>query len=355
MSGRRRHPPRHHRRRRDPNAWRKPGLEAVIDRRREERKRVRAKARRRTVAWLGLMVVLLIGVGWAIAAPRLGGDSPDAAEVEAAEREVLQTTNVVFPEGLRREDIGEIVAKQTDISAEDYLAATAEGARGRALAGTRKPTSLEGYLFPATYEVNVNTTAQDLVDRQVQAFKDNTGGVDYGVRPQQEPHPPRGARHRLDGRARGPAARGEGPCGRGDLQPPQERHAAGNRRDRAICDRGVEDRADGGRPRFGLALHTRKFFGLPPGPIASPGIASILAAAEPEQHNFLYYVARADGSSGHYFATSAAEFDQLVARARPMPALTPRRGPGRVPPWRSAVIPGSPASSVGRSSTRFLR
>jgi UPF0755 protein len=45
--------------------------------------------------------------------------------------------------------------------------------------------------------------------------------------------------------------------------------------------------------------------GLPPGPINNPGMSSILAALNPENHNYLYFAARGDGS--HRFAETFGE------------------------------------------------
>src|SRR5207245_1648992 len=64
--------------------------------------------------------------------------------------------------------------------------------------------------------------------------------------------------------------------------------------------------------------NTYRFPGLPPGPIANPGMASLLAAAGPAKTNFLYFVARHDGS--HAFATNIVEHNRnvqmiLVAKA----------------------------------------
>lgn len=44
--------------------------------------------------------------------------------------------------------------------------------------------------------------------------------------------------------------------------------------------------------------------GLPPGPIASPGLESILAALNPDENDYLYFVLKNDGSGGHYFTTN---------------------------------------------------
>ncbi|MFP5247890.1 MAG: endolytic transglycosylase MltG, partial [Thermoanaerobaculia bacterium] len=52
--------------------------------------------------------------------------------------------------------------------------------------------------------------------------------------------------------------------------------------------------------------------GLPPGPIANPGLASLRAAAAPAATPYLYFVARNDGS--HVFATNHAEHSRNVEK-----------------------------------------
>lgn len=61
--------------------------------------------------------------------------------------------------------------------------------------------------------------------------------------------------------------------------------------------------------------NTRTHRGLPPTPIASPGRKSIAAAADPTPGSWLYYVL-ADSDGHHAFATTAAEFNRLVAESR---------------------------------------
>jgi UPF0755 protein len=52
--------------------------------------------------------------------------------------------------------------------------------------------------------------------------------------------------------------------------------------------------------------------GLPPGPICSPGAEALVAAKKPEQHSYLYFVSKGDGS--HYFSKNLAEHNRAVRK-----------------------------------------
>lgn len=79
---------------------------------------------------------------------------------------------------------------------------------------------------------------------------------------------------------------------------------------------GMGERYDGRITRRDLQTDTRwntyTRRGLPPTPIASPGRASLLAAAQPEQHRFLYFVSRGNGTSE--FAIDLNEHNRNVSR-----------------------------------------
>ena len=76
----------------------------------------------------------------------------------------------------------------------------------------------------------------------------------------------------------------------------------------------LEGRWDGNLRRGDLELdspyNTYRYPGLPPGPICSPGVSSLLAAAAPVDTDYLYFVSRNDGS--HVFAATLDEHNRNV-------------------------------------------
>lgn len=56
--------------------------------------------------------------------------------------------------------------------------------------------------------------------------------------------------------------------------------------------------------------------GLPPGPIANPGLKSLNAALHPANTDFLYFVAKPDASGSHHFSATLAEHQTAVEAYR---------------------------------------
>lgn len=63
-------------------------------------------------------------------------------------------------------------------------------------------------------------------------------------------------------------------------------------------------------------FNTYIYKGLPPGPIAAPGYKSILAALNPKEHDFYFFVTKKDGSGSHYFSQTFAEHKNKDAKSR---------------------------------------
>lgn len=265
----------------------------------------------RTVLWIVLILVMAVAVGLAVAREARKGDAPSAAPAITT----APSQKLLIREGLRREDIAALLDKETSISGAQYLKLTAPGARGRRLAGTSKPTSLEGFLFPATYDITDGTTAAELVDEQLAAYDANTSQVNYAYAKSKN-------LTRFDVLTlasmieREVAVARERPIVAGVMY---NRLRQGMRLD---IDATVQYALGRWTPELtasDLAIdspyNTRRFAGLPPGPISNPGLDSIRAAARPAKVPYLYYVARNDGTGRHFFATTQAEFERDVAQS----------------------------------------
>lgn len=274
--------------------------------------RAERAGRGRTLVWLAVIVVLVAAAGLALARGQFS-DDPAPAAVDTS---TVPVQRLLIREGLRREDIAALLDTETTMSGAAYLKATAPGPRGRALAKTSKPTSLEGFLFPATYDITPDTTVTQLVDLQVQAYKDNTANINY-------------AYARSKNLTKFDVLILASLIEREVALPKERRIVAGvlyNRlkaRMRLDIDATTQYAIGEWKAELTAAdlatkspYNTRLYAGLPPGPICNPGLDAIAAAARPARHAYLYYVARNDGTEGHYFSSTPAQFEKDVARSR---------------------------------------
>jgi UPF0755 protein len=267
----------------------------------------RGRPKRRVAGPLIIGVVLaavVVGAGFAVKKSRTPPPPPPAPPA---------LIPVTFPEGFRYTQMADTLAEKTSLSKDKYLELVGPSERGAKLAGRSSPTSLEGFLFPATYQIGTDTTEQYLVDRQVQAFNRTMASINL-----------KAAKKRnltrydvviiasmIEREVRVPAER---PIVAGVMY---------NRlrlRMRLDIDATVQYALGDWRQITGADLelkspyNTRKYSGLPPGPICNPGKASLQAAANPKFTDYLYYVARADGSGRHYFAKTLDEFNRIQAQ-----------------------------------------
>jgi UPF0755 protein len=220
--------------------------------------------------------------------------------------------NVTIPEGEDRTQIAATV-EELGLSG-DYLAASKrfKGFDPNRY-GAQNPKSLEGFLFPATYELDPGASVDQLVSQQLEAFRQNIAGVNlsYAKSKNLTVYDVLTIASMIDKEVMVPSER------------PLVAAVIYNRLHRGM-PLGID-----ATTRFEFhnytgeitqsqlqspsPYNTRTHAGLPPTPIGNPGLAAIQAAAHPAKVNYLFYVVNGDGSGHHCFTASEQEFNQLVA------------------------------------------
>lgn len=178
--------------------------------------------------------------------------------------------------------------------------------------------TLEGYLFPDTYAFARGTSEAEIVDAMVRSFRDRLSGelAEAGF----DADSLAGASGLRDLVTLASIVEKEAAL---DEERPTIAGVYANRLRRGIAlyaDPTVIFALkligawDGNIRKPDLQIdspyNTYRYPGLPPGPICSPGLASLLAALEPAQVPYLYFVSRNDGS--HVFAATLAEHNRNV-------------------------------------------
>ncbi|MEZ5401487.1 MAG: endolytic transglycosylase MltG [Bryobacteraceae bacterium] len=218
---------------------------------------------------------------------------------------------LTVPEGANRFDVAEIAAGLGFFTAEQFRAASADPSLIRDIAPHAE--SLEGYLFPSTYRLTRGTTAPQLCRRMTGEFRRAWKRVgasapvhetvtlasliekETGV-PDERPVVSSVYRNRL---ARGIKL---------ECDPTTIYAAILQNRYRGKIYRSDLDSTH--------PYNTYQNTGLPPGPIANAGEASLRAAANPAETDYIFFVARPDGSGGHNFSSSLAEHNRAVTEYR---------------------------------------
>lgn len=264
--------------------------EAVL---RGERRRVdrRVKRRRRRLLFAGLALAALAILAGAALSYRHFHNPPPPPTPE------LKTITLTIPEGYDRRQTAQL-AREVGLKG-SYLKAS-EGH--------------EGFLFPDTFELEKGAPAADLVQLQLQDFKRRVAAVDmaYARSKNLTTHDVVTIASMIEREAGLESQRKlvaaviynrlhEGiPLGIDATV----RFATGNY-DRPLTESELA---------VDSPYNTRVNAGLPPGPIDSPGLASIEAAAHPSQVGYLYYVTEPGACGKLAFSETAAEFEADVAR-----------------------------------------
>lgn len=225
------------------------------------------------------------------------------------------TVDLTIPEGLTLQQTAERVAAQSGASAAEFRRAARSADYGYDFLDGSATRGTEGFLFPKRYEFAPGTPAAGMVERMLEQYDAETRGLEFR-------------------RARSGLGFGEyeivtvASLIERESAAPEERPIIAS----VIYNRLREDmplQIDAtvqyalGSPKERLSLwdlevespyNTYERRGLPPGPIASPGLDSIKAALEPAETEYRYYVLDRDGEE-HTFTRGYEEFLRAKERA----------------------------------------
>jgi peptidoglycan lytic transglycosylase G len=234
-----------------------------------------------------------------------------AEVIEKIARGDVYNRRVTFPEGLTIQEMARIYEQQGFGKAAAFVAAARDTSAIRDI--DPAATDLEGYLFPETYALPRGADAAKLVALMVARFRQL-----FTPEMQQ-------AAQALELSPR-QAVTLASLVEKETAQPSERPMVAAVYLNRLKIGMGMQadptviyalqraGRYDGNLRRddlqFDSPYNTYRYSGLPPGPIASPGLGSLQATVAPAKVDYLYFVSRNDGS--HVFARTLAEHNENV-------------------------------------------
>jgi UPF0755 protein len=225
------------------------------------------------------------------------------------------TFTVTIPEGLTIKETAGTVAAESSVPGPEIEGAARRTDYGYAFLDNSDVKSTEGYLFPAKYDFEKDVTARQIVDRLLQQYLLETQDLDFAE-----------AKERLDlteNQVVTVASLVEKEAASHEEKPLIASVIYNRmRKDMPLqIDATIQYALK--RPKANLSLadlkvaspyNTYENKGLPPGPICSPGKESLLAALNPANTSYLYYVLEANGEK-HFFTKSYDDFLQAKAKA----------------------------------------
>ncbi len=223
------------------------------------------------------------------------------------------------PEGLTIEEMADVLAEQGVVDRDRFLevAAASDLADKYLPEGISLRQPLEGYLFPATYEYRRGIAEEDVIRMMFDAFE-RLWTPEWRARAEEMGltiHEVVTLASIIEEEAQVAAER---PIISGVYHnrlkigmkldaDPTVAYALGKPPGEPLLYADLE---------VDSPYNTYRNPGLPPGPISAPGKAAIEAALFPAEHDYWYFVAKADGTGEHYFAEALAEQNQNIQRAR---------------------------------------
>ena len=220
---------------------------------------------------------------------------------------------ITIPEGMNIRQIGRLLQRQLGLDSARFVRETYNDSLINLL--DVKADNLEGYLFPDTYQVSLSVSAEN----EFEIIKIMASQFRKTITPEMNEEMRKKNLSLKDVITMASIIEGE------TRFEPEKKIIAGvyynrlKKRMRLEADPTVQYVLPDG-PKRRLAFSDLKFpspyntylnRGLPPGPINNPGLSSIIAAISPEKNNYLYFVAKGDGS--HRFAETYAEHKKNIA------------------------------------------
>ncbi len=244
------------------------------------------------------------------------GMNPDAVINTLIAGPTIRVYKVTIPEGLRVTEMIDLLAEESEIERPEFEEALFSGQVTTTLHTIpAEPTfaDWEGLLFPDTYEFSEESTASDILNRLARTMQVRMDSVDWTAFEE-------AGFTKYEGIIIASLIESE-------VQVAEERPLVSS----VIRNRleigeilGIDAStlyAQGIRAAseidvdFDSPYNTRRYGGIPPGPISAPGLASLEAAANPADSEFLYYVL-ADEDGSHAFAETLEEHNANVAVSR---------------------------------------
>lgn len=227
---------------------------------------------------------------------------------------------VTIPEGLTIHQIAERLGEAGLVCPYVFEAAARRGALVDALG--MAPLGAEGYLFPATYRFPPDATVTDILGAMLERFYEvltprvEERMFELGLTPRKlvtiasmiEKEAKAPGERKLIASVFYNRLRLDMPL---QSDPTAEYSLEGEKKPAAVA------------VRTPSIFNTYDFIGLPPGPIANPGLSSIKAALYPAHTDYLYFVARNDGT--HIFSRTYEEHLRAIAALKRRARIAPPR------------------------------
>ena len=244
--------------------------------------------------------------------------SPSMSSAEILEALVMGsvlTRRFTIPEGYTLRQVAKVFADKGIAEQDEFWQSVRDGVFAYSFLDElpRDEHRLEGYLFPDTYEIELDEPVETVIDRMLKRFEEVLASI-----------PPSDTD--LSDRELLTLAS----IIQNEIRLDDERPTAAsvflNRLEQNILlqsDATVQYYFD--EPKYPLLIvdtqidfpyNTYLYPGLPPGPVCAPGKASLEAAMHPDDTTYLYFMAKEDGSGGSYFSRTLSEHNQAVAQSR---------------------------------------